>query len=277
MTDFATEADVIAGLAACTSAGFSQDIAKISLTSVANFDYSGWMMTGAPMVGVAPTTWANPTQATQGAWVPRYVNGGATATCRILFAALRLSVANQPLVICDRVGHMAGLSGTSTAAQTVGTASSELTTPASDGRCEASGGDVDWWLEWYTATGSTAVNATCAVVYDDNSTANIVVALPASVPAYRMYPIRPGTAGRSIKGITSITLSASTLTAGNFGVTATERKFQFSAPAANAEFVADWATLGMPDLGRNACLFGRFFATSTALGQVTGNIRAGVK
>ncbi len=273
MTDFASEDNVINGLAMCVSAGFSQDVAKTSVTTVSGFDYSGWTMGGNPVAGVAPTTWASPTQATAGAWNPRYVNPAAGKTARILFAGLRYSVAAQPVIFCDRVGHMGGLSGTSIAAQTVG---ATLTTPSGDLRCEALGGDVEWWLEWYTATGSTGVNATVAVTYSDNSTGNVVVALPASVPALRMYRIPPSSGNLSIKGITSVTLSATTGTAGSFGVTATDRKFQFSVATANTDWIADWATLGMPDLGSNACLFPRFFATSSASGIITGNIRAGV-
>jgi len=273
MTDFASEDSVINGLAMCVSAGFSQDVAKTSITTVSGFDYSGWTMGGNPAAGVAPTTWASPTQATAGAWNPRYVNPAAGKTARILFAGLRYSVAAQPVIFCDRVGHMAGLSGIVTTAQTV---NATLTTPAADLRCEAGGGDLEWWLEWYTATGSTGVNATCAVTYSDNSTGNVVVALPASVPALRMYRIPPSSGNLSIKGITSVTLSATTGTAGNFGVTATDRKFQFSVATANTDWIADWAMLAMPDIGSNACLFPRFFATSSAAGIITGNIRAGV-
>jgi len=277
MTDILTESDVIAAIAGAVSAGFSQDIAKTSITTVSGFDYSGWTLTQNPAPGVAPTTWANPTQATAGALNPRYVNGGSTTTCRILYVELRPSLANTVYIVRDRVGHMAGLSGTVTTAQTVGTASSELTTPASDGRCEAGGGDCEWWLEWYTATGGTGVNVTCAVVYSDNSTGNVVVAIPVSVPAFRRYRIPPSSANLSIKGITSVTLSATTGTAGNFGVTCTERKFAFSVPIANTPWVADWALLGMPDIGRNACLEVSSYCTGTAFGTLTGNMKAGVK
>ena len=277
MTDFATEADIIAGIAACVSAGFPQDLAKASTTTVAGFDYSGWLAGGNPAAGVAPTTWVNPTAATLGALNPRYVNGGATTTCRILYVEIRPSLANTPYIIRDRVGHMAGLSGTSAAAQTVGTPASMLTTPASDGRCEAGGGDVEWWLEWYTATGATGVNATCAVTYSDNSTGNVVVAIPASVPASRRYRIPPSSANLSIKGISTVTLSATTGTAGNFGVTATERKTAFSVDTTNKPFIGDWASIGMPDIGKNACLEVSSFCSGTAFGTLTGNIKAGVK
>lgn len=273
MSDITTQDLVIAGLAGCAVAGFSQDVAKASITTVSGFDYSGWTCGGNPAAGVAPTTWVHPTQATLGAINPRYVNPAAGKTARILFAALRPSVANQPYIIRDRLGHMAGLSGTSVAAQTVG---ATLTTPAADGRCEAGGGDVDWWLEWYTATGSTGINVTLAVTYNDGSTGNVVVAIPASVPAGRRYRIPPSSGNRSIKAISTATNSATTGTAGNYGVTATDRKFQFSVPVANTDWIADWATINMPDIGSNACLELSTFAVGTAFGTMTGNFRAGV-
>lgn len=274
MTDFATPADVIAGLAASGTVGFNQEIYKATITTVSGFDYSGWTQAGAPTLGAAPTTWAHPTQATAGAINPKYVNPTGGATARILWANLIYSVANQPLIVEDRIGHMGGLVGNVATSQA---ASCTLTTPAADGRCASNGSDVQWWLEWYSATGSTGVNATVNVTYSDNSTGNVVVALPASVPAFRMYPIRSASANLTIKGINTVQLSATTGTAGNFGVTCTNRKFAFSLPVANQMFVGDWATLGMPSLGSNSCLFFHYWATSTAAGIVQGTIKAGAK
>ena len=263
MTDFATASDVVSALAAAGNGGpgFRQEFYKTSLTSVAAFDYSGWMMAGAPAAGVAPTTWAHPTFATVGAWNPKQVNV-TTQTMRLL------------LYIRDRIGHMGGLSGIVTTAQTVG---ATLTAPAADGRCDASGNDVEWFLEWFTATGGTGVNATCAVTYDDNSTGNVVVALPATVPAYRMYRINSAVAGRTIKGVTSVTLSATTGTAGNFGVTATRKLSAAFLAVANYNDTRDWAKLAMPEIGNNACLFGTFYTTTTTLGVVLGSLVAGAK
>lgn len=273
MTDFATPADVINGLAKCTSAGFSQDIQKATITTASGFDYSGWTAGGNPAGGAFPTAWAHPTHLTLGALNPRQINPETGKTMRLLYAEIRPSVANQTYIFHDRIGHMGGLSGTSVAAQSV---NATLTAAAADGRCEATGGDVEWWLEWYQATGSTAVNATVNVTYSDDSTGNVVVALPASVPAFRMYRIPPSSGNLSIKAVNTVTLSASTLTAGNFGVTAADRKFAFAADVANKPWVADYPLLAMADLGKNACLFVRTYAAGTAFGTLTGNIRAGV-
>lgn len=273
MSDFTTEDSVVSALkgAGNGGAGCRQRFYKTSLTAVASFDYSGWMMAGAPAAGVAPTTWAHPTQATTGAWCPKLVNGG-TQTNRVLLIESTMANAGQNLRLVDRVGHMGGLSGTSVAAQTVG---ATLTTPAADGRCAADGSDVEWYLEWYSATGSTGINVTLAVTYDDDSTGNVVVAIPANVPAYRLYPIRPAVAGRTIKAISTATNSATTGTAGNYGVTAVKELCSSSVPMANYTNKQDYAYLGMPKVGTNACVMGIFWAVTTSLGVCQGTIVIG--
>lgn len=273
MTDFATEDNIVSALkgAGHGGAGCRQEFYKTSLTAVAGFDYSGWMMAGAPAAGVAPTVWAHPTQATIGAWCPKLVNAG-TQTNRVLQIEATMANAGQNMRIVDRVGHMAGLSGTSIAAQTVG---ATLTTPAADGRCAADGSDVAWYLEWYAATGSTPINVTLAVTYNDDSTGNVVVAIPASVPAYRKYRILPAVAGKTIKAMSTATNSASTGTAGNFGVTAERFLCSSSVPSANYTDKQDYAYLAMPDVGTNACITATFWTTATSLGVCQGAIVIG--
>lgn len=271
MTDFLTEADIIAAIAGAESAGFNQDFYKASITTVSGFDYSGWMAGGSPIAGNAPTTWVSPLHNNVGAINWRMVNSEATKTMRLLAATIRPSVANQPYIIQDRLGHMAGLSGTSTSAQSV---NGTIASAAAQGRCLSTGRDVDWWLEWYTTTGSTAVNATVNVTYEDGTTADIVVALPASVPAYRRHRIVPGGV-KGIKGVNTVTLSATTGTAGNFGVTATQRICGFSVPAANSDWIADWALTKMSKVGQSACLQFATYAVGTAFGTLTGNMVVG--
>lgn len=274
MSDFATDSDVISALAACVAAGFNQDMAKTTITTVSGFEYSGWTQAGFPAAGVAPTAWAHPTYGTTGAINPKMINGDSAGTRRVLYAALAYSIANQVVCVRDRVGHMGGLSGTSVAAQSV---NATLTAAAADGRCAADGSDVEWFLEWYTATGSTGINVTVNVTYNDDTTGNVVVAIPASVPANRMYRITPSSGNRTIKQVNTVTNSATTGTAGNYGVTATNRVFMFMTPVANTLFLGDWASLGFPQIGKNACLYFTVTAVGTAFGTITGTIKAGVK
>jgi len=271
MTDFASTSDVVNALAkAGVTVGCRQDFYKTSLTAVAGFFYSGWVMAGQPIAGSTPSTWITPTQATIGCWVPQLIDSANTN--RLLLTDLIIGNAGQQNIICDRLGHMGGLSGTSTSAQTV---SGTLTTPSGTGRCNANGSDVLWFLEWYTATGSTAVTASVNVTYSDNSTGNVSVAVAASTPAYRMLQIISTSSNLSIKGVNTVTLSASTLTAGSFGVTALKRLASTCVIVANYSDKNDFAYLGAPVVGTDACLCMYFWTTATSLGIITGQLVVG--
>jgi hypothetical protein len=167
---------------------------------------------------------------------------------------------------------MGGLSGTSVAAQTV---NATLTSAAAAGRCASDGSDIEWFLEWYSATGSTAVNATCAVTYNDNSTGNVVIALAATRPAYFLAQIQSAVAGKTIKSIETVTLSASTLTAGSFGVTAFKFLYTSTSVTANWPDKMDYAELGLPKVGTGACISGFVYATATSIGIIQGSIIIG--
>lgn len=274
MSDFTGLDSIALGLmSAGNGAGYNGAFYKTSITTVAGFFYSGWTMGGAPAAGSAPTTWAHPGKATTGAWNNHYQDPG-TATARVLQSEVIAGVAGSTIHLADRIGHMGGLSGTSAVAQSV---NATLTAAASAGRCRSDGADVRWFLEWYSATGSTAVTATVNVTYDDNSTGNITIVLPASVPAFRMYPIQSAVAGRTIKGVNSVTLSATTGTAGNFGVTAYKVLATHMVPTANWSDKQDWAYLGMPRCGSDLCLCGFTFALGTSFGIVNGNMLIGAQ
>jgi hypothetical protein len=171
---------------------------------------------------------------------------------------------------------MGGLSGTVTTAQSTGAV---MTSPVTDGRCSSDYSDVEWYLEWYTATGSTGVTATCAVTYNDASTGTTTVTIAASLPAYRMLPIQPpaGTVGKWIKTVDSVTLSASTGTAGSFGVTAVKRLSSFVSLISNGFYIADFAALSEPKVGANACINAMYWTTTTSTGTSVGSFAIGAK
>jgi hypothetical protein len=277
MTDFATTSDVVAALAAAgnSGAGGRFNIFKTGLTAVASNWYSGWQEGGSPAAGATPGAWANPTATTLGSYNPNYINPG-TATCRLLWGSITQTATGQGKWLIDRLGHMGGLNGTVTTAQSTGAV---MTSPVSDGRCASDYSDVEWYLEWYSATGSTGVTATCAVTYNDASTGSVSVTLAASMPAYRMLPIQPpaGTVGKWIKTVDSVTLSATTGTAGSFGVTAVKRLAPFMSPVGNYPDTRDFAALAMPKVGANACINAMYWTTTTSTGTSVGSIAIGAK
>lgn len=258
-------------------------IDKASIASqTANSFVSMWRATGQPGQGAIPAAAATCDNTATGAI--QFTQQTSPATSYLSIMESLSSNASMTLEIHDRLMHMGGLSGTVTTAQTVNLdlnanlASDNLDTRKGD----ANFSDVQWWLEWYTTTGSTVVTATVAVTYNDGSSGNLTgVSLAASRPASHMIPLNglipAAAAGKYIRDVDSVTLSATTGTAGSFGVTATRYRAGLFMPVANARFTADWAGLGLPEIPNESCLFPVLLTSTTSSGtlRATGKISHG--
>jgi hypothetical protein len=254
------------------------DKASISNAAVGQF-HSLWRATGQPGQGAIPTTAATCDNTLLGAL--QFTQQTAPATSYLAILEGLCSNNATTLEIHDRLMHMGGLSGTVTTAQTVNL---DLNANLANDNLDARKGganfaDVSWWLEWYTDTGSTAVTATVAVTYNDGTSGNLTgISLAATRRASFMQPLNgliPAAAsGKYIRDVDTVTLSATTGTAGNFGVTATRYRSALYKPVANARFTADWAGLGQPEIANESCLFGVQIAgtTSTGIVRATGKI-----
>ena len=249
-------------------------IDKASIASQAAGSYvSLWRATGQPGQGAIPAAAAACNNATVGGIGFAQQVGPATSYGAYLEAAT--GNAAMTLELHDRLAHMGGLSGTLATAQTVGI---DLSALSSDNLAERKGdanySDIQWWLEWYTATGSTAVTATVAVTYNDGTTGTLTVSLAATRPASLAIPLNglipAAGAGKYIRAITTVTLSATTGTAGSFGVTATRPRLAIGTPIANFKAVADWAALGLPEIYNGSCLFPVVLTSTTSSGTVRG-------
>lgn len=257
------------------SSRFVIDKASVA-NAVAGTYYSLWRATGQPGQGAIPTSIAVCDNALTGAMgftqqiEPATSYGGwANAVC---------SNSAVTVEIHDRIAQMGGLVGNVTTAQTV--TGFDLSTLLASSNLDARKGDanysdVQWWLEWYTDTGATASNATIAATFNDGTAANLtVVAVGGTLRAGRMLPlnglIAAAQAGKYIRGITSVTLSASTGTAGNFGVTATRPRMTMPLLLANKSEVFDWAQLGFPEIYNSSCLFPIELCSTTTTGTVRG-------
>ena len=240
-------------------------------TSVAATYSSYWRISGVPAIGAIPAAAALCTKALVGAIA--FTNQTSPITSYLAQHDLSANASNYSFEIFDRLCHMGGLNGTLTTAQTVGINLATLAVPAARlGDAAYSG--VMWFLEWYTATGATAVNATVAVIYSDATTGNIVIALPVSVVAAGCKQILPAHAsGLFIKEVTSVTLSATTGTAGSFGVTAATKKISMAAPTANRNENFDWAQLGLPEIPNDSCLYGMVYCSSSSVPFMRGQGR----
>lgn len=254
------------------------DKASIANAAAGQF-HSLWRATGQPGQGAIPVAVEVPTNATTGAI--GFAQQTAPATSYLGLVEALCGNAGTTLEVHDRLCHMGGLNGTITTAQTVGMdLASLLGTNNLDARKgDANYSDVQWWLEWFTDTGATASTVTVGVTYNDGTTGNLTTqALTATRRASFMQPLNfiiPGaSSGKFIRGVTSVTLTTSTGTIGNFGVTATRYRAAIYQPIANARFTADWAGLGLPEISNSACLFGIQIAAATSTGVVraTGKI-----
>ena len=237
---------------------------------------SYWRMTGIPPQGAIPTAVAVCKNTTAGALGG--TQAGVGEEVRVARAEWALGGAHS-FELHDRLVHMGGLNGTLTTAQTVGI---DLLTLAGTNNISARIGASDytnvlWMLEWYTATGSTAVSATVNVTYGDGSTGNLsAIALAATRPqsftvVLNSY-IPSGVTNKGIRAVNSVTLSATTGTAGNFGVTAYRKLFGSQTPIAGVNYVMDWAQLGLPKVPNESCLVPMLFSTGTTASYIKGLI-----
>lgn len=249
-------------------------IDKASISSVAAGVFASlWRATGQPGQGAIPGAVAVCTQLTTGAIGFTQQTTPATSYGTHFYATTSNSV--MVVELHDRLAHMGGLNGTLTTAQTVGIDFNTLTTNNMVERMgDANYSDIQWWLEWYTATGSAAVTATVAVTYNDGTTGTLSVALAATRPASLMIPLNgyipAAGAGKYIRAITSVTLSVTTGTAGSFGVTATRPRITQPTMLANLTSVSDWSALGLPEIFNESCLFPLVLCSNTTTGTVRG-------
>lgn len=250
------------------------DKASIASQTAASF-CSLWRATGQPGQGAIPAAAAVCDHTLVGAMGFNQQTAPATSYLSILEALC--SNASATLEIHDRLMHMGGLNGTLTTAQTVGIdLASNLTTSNLSKRIgDSNYSDVQWWLEWYTATGATAVTATVNVTYNDGTTGNLSgISLAATRPASHMISLNssiPAAAsGKYIRGVNSVTLSATTGTAGSFGVTATRYRAASFLPVASARFTSDWSQTGLPEIQNSSCLLCVVITATTSTGAVRG-------
>ena len=249
---------------------------KANIVSQAAGTYvSLWRATGQPGQGAIPAATAVCNNTTLGGM--GFTQQTSPATSYGSYMEVATSNSAMTVEIHDRLAHMGGLNGTLTTAQTVSLDLSTLaaTNNISNRIGDANYSDVQWWLEWYTATGTTAVTATVNVTYNDGTTGALAAAsLAATRPVGFMLSLNaliPAAAsGKYIRAVNTVTLSATTGTAGSFGVTATRPRMTLAAPIANMKFVADWAQLGFPEIFNESCLFPIVLTSTTSTGTVRG-------
>lgn len=198
-----------------------------------------------------------PTDATTGLGFTNPTAPAKTALGRIVVAGA--NAAPLKFIVIDRLVQQAGMSGTVTTAQSGPSVS--IT------RGDTSGADCDAWLEWYTSTGTTAATATIVYVDGGGVSRTTTLAIPASMGASQMLEIPPlAGANPGFRSVTSVTLSASTLTAGSFGVTIGRRIFEGVMPPSYSPAAYEIESTGGPRIYDDAALHVIVLPTTTSSG-----------
>lgn len=251
----------------------SQARTYVSQKTISTISGSGvnscWRVGSFPVAAAIPTTTVLCTNATPGAVA--IVNAPPGQNNYLVETSCGMSATTASILICDRLLQMGGLSGTVTTAQTVAMDASVVELDGRRGSADYS--DLEWWMEWYTTTGSTVVTANIAVTYTDTTTTTLSVSISASSAANGLKQIYP-VAGKYIKSVDSVTLSATTGTAGNFGITVS-RPITQMAPRVNETLVGNWSKTAIQRIPTDACLwFLNFNSSGSASGYYTLRIAA---
>lgn len=245
-------------LIAALVAGDKPTYQKQTLTSVANFYYSLWKIAGQPGAASTPPTGAGeaPTRATAGA-IGAWTNSAGSDVARL--AGLNLTSDDLGVyTLYDRLVHTSGLNGTTITAQTIN--SSALTR-------YTSGVGVEAWLEIYAALGITSRTATISYTNQDGTAGRSGSCLTGtSAPVGRMIPFSLQAGDTGVRSIETLTLSASTGTAGDFGVTLLKRLADIPASSTTTYLPRDAFDLGLPEIVDDACLAFMAFTGATTLG-----------
>lgn len=228
-----------------------------------------WEYDGQPAKGDVPTVGAIPTKSTQGA-IPFTAAGGGRY--KHLIGASITPITSGVFLLYDRLFHEGGLSGTSTAAQTI---QGSPATPALT-RNTGGAGNIAFY-EIYTQIGTTSTTLTMtytnqAGTGSRTSTINIGATGFREVTRMQRIPLAAGDSG--IQSIQQVQLSATTGTAGNFGITIAQPLAWIPVSAGGTMGWRDYTTglPGIPVINPDACLALMFIAGSGTAPELFGTL-----
>ena len=235
--------------------------------TVAGRAVSLWTYDGMPAGGATPTTVEIPDRSLQGA-LPFLVATGGRDTH--LIGAMVTPTAAGVYLLYDRLMHIGGLSGTSTADQDV------QDEPPSVAITRNTGGEGNIaWYEIYTTIGTTATTLTMTYTNQagtsaQTSTMNIGATGFRETTRAQRIPLAAGDTG--IRAIEKVKLTASTGTLGNLGITLAQPLAWLPVGAVGTAGWRDYTTglPGIPVIDPDACLALMFIPTTTAAPELWG-------
>lgn len=228
---------------------------------------SAWQYDGMPAGGAVPTSAAIPDRTTTGA-LPFTAPGGSRE--KFLISAGIAPQVGGVFMLYDRLFHIGGLSAALTTDQTVQGA------PASPALTRNTGGKGNIvWAEIYTTIGTTSTTLTMTYTDQDGigghtATVNIGGTGFREVTRVLRIPLASGDTG--VQAVEKVKLTATTATAGNFGVTIAQPLAWIPVGAAGAGGWRDYTTglPGIPAIDPDACLAVAFIPASATAPELYG-------
>lgn len=226
-----------------------------------------WTYDGQPGAGVAPTTAAVPDNTMNGGLKQTDPGGGRE---KWLYSAWACGLVAGTLILYDRLLHIGGLSGTTATAQNV-----QTTTPSPTLTRYTNGLGNIAFVEIYTQIG--ASSTTITMNYNDQSGSDstspaVAIGNTGFREATRVIflPLAAGDTG--IQAVKTVTLAATTSTAGNFGVTIGHPLAYIGIGMPGGAGWRDFSTglPGIPEIETDACLAFLWVPNTTTAPEVFG-------
>lgn len=242
------------------------DAAAASAT-VAGRWTSLWMYEGSPAGGPAPTTVVIPTNASDGALKQADPGGGRQ---KWLLGGTLTAFVPGTLIIYDRLLHIGNLNATTITAQTVGGTLTRYATTESVGN--------QIWVEIYTIIGTTATTITASYTNQAGTAGQTTTATAFGGTglreAQRIIPLPLAQGDTGVRAVATITVLASTLTAGAFGVTIAKPLITIPCSLNGVGGIRDLIS-GLPSIAEvktGACLSLVWIPNGTTAPQLIGSI-----
>lgn len=197
---------------------------------------------------------------------PRFNNPGGGNTQYVGRLGLTMATAGS-LHLYDLLWACSGLVGNSASAQNITGFAGMPTRNSTGAGCEI-------WVGCSSAIGATAHNVTVSYTNSGGTSGRTTVSTAgiASMPANRMYqlPLQSGDDG--VQSIASLTLSASSGTAGNLWLLILQRIASGGSAVPNVPAGQDFAQLGFPDIAADTTPIFVHQGSTTSSGIIMGNL-----
>lgn len=228
-----------------------------------------WTYDGMPAGGAVPTSAAIPDRTTAGA-LPFTAPGGGREKW-LIGASVASQIAGVYLLY-DRLFHIGGLSGNSTADQAI------QGSPASPALTRNTGGAGNMvWYEVYTAVGTTSRTLTMTYTNEagtggQTATINIGGTGFREVTRAQRIPLAAGDTG--VRAVEKVALNLGTGTAGDFGITIAQPLAWIPVGAAGVMGWRDYTTglPGIPAIDPDACLSLMLVPSTTTAPELFGGL-----